>query len=189
MQNPARLAGALVLGSVFGGLMLTACSSNHNPSAAGTTTSSTSASTTSAAPATTSTAAASTSTTAGAAQNLPATAAIKSQITAVYVAHNTLPAAQVAGTAPGSVYYGFLPSTNTYWAIAGFVPTSNSSTQTQVAMQDDGCCGIFSMAAGGSWTFVAGYLGSPCTGQIPAALMALWNLTSPGDCAPTSTTS
>jgi hypothetical protein len=124
-----------------------------------------------------------------AAQNLPVTDAIKATITAVYVAHNHLPAAQVAGTVPGSVYYGFIPSTDTYWAIASFEPTSSSSTQTQVAMQDDGCCGIFEMAGGGSWIFVSGYLGSPCTGQIPAALMALWNLTSPGDCAPTTTTS
>jgi len=169
--------------------MLTACSSNNGPSASGTTTTAKSGTTTSSAQAATTTTGASTTTTSGAAQNLPATDAIKSQITAVYVAHNNLPAAQVAGTAPGSVYYGFLPSTNTYWAIASFEPTSNSSTQTQVQMQDDGCCGIFSMVAGGSWTFVSGYLGSPCNGQIPASLMALWNLTSPGDCAPTTTTS
>jgi hypothetical protein len=129
-----------------------------------------------------------TTTTSGAPQNLAATAALKAQLTAVYVAHNNLPADQVAGTAPGSVYYAYLPSTQTYWAIASFVPTSTSSQQTQVSMQDDGCCGIFTQTAGGSWTFVSGYLGSPCTGQIPAELMTLWNLTSPGDCTPVTTT-
>lgn len=169
--------------------MLTACGNNNAPSASGTTTTTTSSATTTSAPAATTTTGASTATTSGAAQNLPVTDAIKSDITAVYVAHNNLPAAQVAGTAPGSVYYGFIPSTNTYWAIASFVPTSNSSTQTQVAMQDDGCCGIFTMTSGGNWTFVSGFLGSPCTGQIPASLMALWDLTSPGDSAPTTTTS
>jgi len=94
----------------------------------------------------------------------------------------------VAGTDPGSVYYGFVPSTNTYWAIAGFVPTAAASTQTQVAMQDEGCCGVFSQPAGGSWTYVTGFLGVPCPGQIPAALQSLWHLTSPGDCAATTTT-
>jgi hypothetical protein len=188
MQNPARLIGAVVLASVFGGLMLTACSSNNNaPSASGTTTSARPATTTTFVPATTTTTVAAAPATT--AQNLPVSDAIKSQITAVYIAHSNLPAAQVAGTGPGSVYYGYLPSTKTYWAIASFEPTANSSTQTQVQMQDDGCCGIFSMVSGGSWTFVSGYLGSPCTGQIPASLMAVWDLTSPGDCAPTTTTS
>lgn len=117
-----------------------------------------------------------------------ATAALKNALTAAYVAHNGLPAAEVAGTAPASVYYAYLPSTGTYWAIAGFVPTANASYNTQVSMQDEGCCGIFTMTAGGPWTFVAGYLGTPCTGQIPAMLEQLWNLTSPGDCSPGTTT-
>jgi hypothetical protein len=109
---------------------------------------------------------------------------MKSQITATYVAARNLPPSQVAGTVPGSVYFAFLPSTDTYWAIANFEPNSTATMQTQVAMQDDGCCGIFTEPAGGSWTFKSGYLGSPCTGQIPAELMTLWNLTSPGDCQP-----
>jgi hypothetical protein len=168
---------------------LSACS-NGGPTATGTTTTTsggrTTTTTTSGATGSTST-----STTSGASaadQNLAATAAVKSALTAAYVAHNGLPAAEVAGTAPGSVYYGFLPSTNTYWAIAGFVPSAAASQNTQVAMQDDGCCGIFNMTAGGSWTFVAGYLGAPCGGQIPASLEQLWNLTPPGDCAPATTT-
>jgi hypothetical protein len=130
----------------------------------------------------------STSPTPAALENLVATAAVKGALTAAYVAHNGLPAAEVAGTAPGSVYYGFEPSTNTYWAIAGFVPTAGASQQTMVSMQDDGCCGVFSQPAGGSWTYVTGYLGVPCPGQIPADLEALWHLTPPGDCPATTTT-
>jgi hypothetical protein len=112
---------------------------------------------------------------------------IKSELTAVYVAARMLPADQVAGTVSGSVYYAYLPSTNTYWAIASFEPNSSSTEQTQVAMQDDGCCGIFTRTTG-NWTFVSGFMGSPCTGQIPASLMTLWGLQSPGDCAPATTT-
>lgn len=121
-------------------------------------------------------------------QNLVATAAIKSALTAAYVAHNGLPAAEVAGTAPNSVYYAYLPSTSTYWAIANFLPTATASQNTDVAMQDDGCCGIFTMTSGGSWTYAAGFLGGPCTGQIPAALEELWHLTPPVNCGPVTTT-
>jgi hypothetical protein len=125
----------------------------------------------------------------GAAQNLTATAAVKSALTAAFLAHSGLPPAEVAGTAPNSVYYGYVPSTSTYWAIAAFVPTANASQNTQIAMQDDGCCGIFTMTAGGSWKYVNGYLGAPCNGQVPAALVQLWGLKPPtGICAPATTT-
>jgi cytoskeletal protein RodZ len=171
-----------------GALFLSACSNGSS------TTASTSTSTsTSVRPGSTTTGGAgsgssTTSPASGAAQNLVATAALKTALTAAFVAHRGLPASEVAGTAPNSVYYGYVPSTSTYWAVAGFVPTANASYNTQVAMQDEGCCGIFTMTAGGSWTYVAGYLGAPCTGQVPAALEQLWNLTPPGDCSPGTTT-
>jgi hypothetical protein len=176
-----------------GALVLAGCSSGGSPTASGTSTTTTTsgksgATVVTAAPITTTTTTSTTSTTSGAAQNLVATAAVKSALTATYVAHNNLPADEVAGTAPNSVYYGFLPSTNTYWAIASFVPTSTASTQTQVSMQDDGCCGVFSMPSGGSWTYVAPFLGTPCPGQVPAQLSDLWHLTFGGDCANVTTT-
>jgi hypothetical protein len=114
---------------------------------------------------------------------------MKSQITAAYVAHNHLPANEVAGTAPGSVYYALVPSTGISWAIASFVPTATSSQQTQVSMQDEGCCGVFTQANGGSWTMVAGFLGAPCPGQIPAELETLWGLEYPGNCPASSANS
>ena len=64
------------------------------------------------------------------------------------VAHNGLPADEIAGTAPNSVYDAYMPDTKTYWALAGFVPTKNASCITVVAMQDEGCCGVSSMPAG-----------------------------------------
>jgi hypothetical protein len=192
---PARIRIALCgLSAVaVGALFLSACS-NGGPTATGTTTTTASGSSSSGGRTTTTTSGAgastTTSTTSGAPQNLVATAAVKSALTAVYVARNGLPAAEVAGTAPNSVYYAFMPSTNTYWAIAAFLPTANASMNTEVAMQDDGCCGIFNMTTGGAWTLVARYLGAPCGGQIPATLEELWHLTPPGDCAPvTATTS
>ena len=168
----------------LGAFALSGCSAGNPTSAPTTTTSSAPASTTTAPPGSAST----TSTTSSTPQNLVASAALKSALTAAYVAHNHLPTGEVAGTAPGSVYYAYVPPTNTYWAIAGFVPTPGAGTQTQVAMQDEGCCGAFSQLAGGAWTYVAGFLGAPCPGQIPAELESLWQLTYPSGCPATTTT-
>jgi hypothetical protein len=189
---PARRRSTFlaVTAAATAALVLAGCSGGGTPSGAPTTTSTTTTSSTSAPTSSTPTSTSSTSTSSagGAAQNLVASAAIKSALVAAYVAHNGLPASQVAGTAPGSVYYAYVPSTNTYWAIAGFVPTANAAYQTQVSMQDEGCCGVFSQPAGGSWTYVTGFLGEPCPGQISAELETLWRLTYPGDCGPATTT-
>ncbi len=124
----------------------------------------------------------------GGPQNLAASPSVKQALQAAYVAHNGLPADEIAGTAPNSVYYAYVPDTKTYWALAGFVPTKNASYNTEVAMQDEGCCGVFSMPTGGTWTYMAGYLGVPCPGQIPPALETLWHLATPPDCAVSTTT-
>jgi hypothetical protein len=121
-------------------------------------------------------------------QNLVATDAVKAALVAAYVAHAGLPADQVAGTAPNSVFYAYVPPTNTYWAIAAFVPVAHASTPTLVAMQDDGCCGVFTMTPGAPWTYVTGFLGKPCPGQIPARLEELWELVYPTDCSAASAT-
>jgi hypothetical protein len=189
VKRTAKILAALFLGAV----VLAACSSSPSKSASTTTTTAAThhSTTTSSAPVTTTstTVAASATTTsttlaaAAAPQNESATAQVKSSITAAYVAHNGLPAAQVAGPAPGTVYYAYVPQTKTYWAIASFEPTPNADMQTQVAMQDDGCCGIFTSSTGTSFTDTGGFLGEPCPGQIPAALFTLWQIQSPGDCS------
>lgn len=192
MKQTPKILAALFLGSI----VLAACSSSPSKSASNTTstapahhrpttttTSSASASattsTTAAAPATT------TSTTVAAdapPQNETATAQVKSALTAAYLARTGLPADQVAGTVPGSVYYAYVPQTKTYWALASFEPTSSADQQTQIGMQDDGCCGIFTSTTGTSFTSTLGFLGEPCPGQIPAALFTLWQIQPSGDC-------
>jgi hypothetical protein len=129
------------------------------------------------------------------AQNLVATAAVKSALVASYVAHTGLPAAEIAGTAPGSVYDGYLPSTQTYWALATFEPTAagEQDPRIQVGMQDGGATGIFTMASGvSSWTDIGQYDSEgdlPCASQLPAALIAVWgDVTSTAtSCSPSST--
>jgi hypothetical protein len=163
---------------MFASVMLAGCSSGS----AGQTSASTTAphgTTTSVASATSSTS----TTTANGARNLVASPAIKSGLLAAYLAHSGLAADQVVGTAPGSVYYAYLPSTQTYWAMAGFVPSSTASMQTQVSMQDEGCCGIFTQSSGAaSWTYVSSYLGSPCPGAVPPDVIAVWKLQPGADC-------
>jgi hypothetical protein len=188
MHSMRKTLGTLIV-VLTCGAALAACSSSPSKKASGTTTTSTTSvsgvtTTTAASVATTTTTtvAGATTTTSGADQNLPVTDQVKSDLVAAYVAHGGLPAAQVGGTAPGSVYYAFRPATQTYWAIASFVPSASADMNTQVAMQDDGCCGIFTQASGGVWTFVATFEGGPCPGQIPADLETLWNLTPPGRC-------
>jgi hypothetical protein len=123
------------------------------------------------------------STTANGARNLVASPAIKSGLLAAYLAHSGLAGDQVAGSAPGSVYYAYLPSTRNYWAMAGSVPSSTASMQTEVSMQDEGCCGIFTQLSGAtSWTYVSSYLGAPCPGAAPPEVLAVWNLQPGADC-------
>ncbi|HEX3796251.1 MAG TPA: hypothetical protein VHV57_17290 [Acidimicrobiales bacterium] len=179
MHSTRRILGTL-FAVVIGGAALTACGSSPAKTASDSTTTIAVQGTT--VPTTTPTTA--TTATSGADQNLAVTAQVKSDLVAAYVAHSGLPASQIAGTAPGSVYYAFRPASNAYWALATFAPSPTADMNTQVAMQDDGCCGVFEQPVGGAWTYVrsTGYTGVPCPGQIPADLFTVWNLTVPGDC-------
>jgi hypothetical protein len=181
---------AIGVGSILGlGALLAACSSSSPPQASGSHGHATTqpAKQPGGSSSTTSTTAAATAA-GGAAQNLVATAQVKAALVATYVAHMHFPAADIAGTTPGSVYYGYLPSTQTYWAMATFDPTAagQQAYQIQVGMQDGGGTGIFNMASGAaSWTQIGQYDSDgdlPCASQLPAALIAVW-----GDVTSTAT--
>ena len=53
-------------------------------------------------------------------ENLVATSQVKAGLTAAFVAMKQIPAADVLGTRPGSVYYAYDTATETYWAFAAF---------------------------------------------------------------------
>jgi hypothetical protein len=115
------------------------------------------------------------------AQNLTASAAIKRRLLAVYAAAKALPLSQVTGPNAGTMYYGFMPSTDTYWAIAQFSLTPSAPQEAAVNMQDGGNLGVFSSRGGQTWMVRRGGMPFPCPGEIPAALMSVWNLKfSPG---------
>jgi hypothetical protein len=119
--------------------------------------------------------------------NLVLTDAIRAQLVAAAARLNSLPASAYVGLVHGESYYGFDPTTNTYWA-GGALDPSPSSQQAQVSVQDDGGYYVFQEPAGGSWTAssegMAGIAGAVCSVHIPPALVALWHWPA-GACHPT----
>ena len=86
-------------------------------------------------------------------QNLVISSAEKSQLAAAYVASKSISLSDLAGGGPaaGSVYYAYDPSTDTYWALASFAPSSTASLNVQVGFQDGGSYGMYKKAGSGSW--------------------------------------
>jgi hypothetical protein len=156
-------------------LALAAAACSSSPSATPPTTTTTS--TTPAAAATTTTAPVAT-TSPTAVQNLTVSDSVRTSLTASYVAFRHISTSDVAGTAPGSVYYAYDPTTKTYWALATFTPSSTASQQTLVGFQDGGSIGMFTMPAGASWSVSQAGEPSICleAKYFPAPVLAVWNI-------------
>ena len=129
---------------------LSACSANQTPNSAGPDNGQTTAP---AATAAASQPAAVPSPTPTGIQNLVISSAEKSDLTAAYVASKSISISDLAGGGPeaGSVYYAYDPSTDTYWALASFAPSSTASLNVQVGFQDGGSYGMYKKAGSGSW--------------------------------------
>jgi hypothetical protein len=113
-------------------------------------------------------------------QNLVITSAGKGDLTAAYVAFRQISPSDVlgGGPMPGSVYYAYVPATDTYWALAAFEPSSTASQNAQVGFQDGGSIGMFRKVATDAWQ--VGNPGIPTfCGEVqwfPAAVLAAWSL-------------
>jgi len=122
--------------------------------------------------------------------NLVVPDAVRPQLLAAYVTFvrhefgENLVAADVNGPLPGSVYYAKVAATGTYWALAGFAPSSQATFQMSVNFQDNGMSGLFEMKPGQGWVMVAHAMGGgpwPCAGQLDPDLMRVWSMPiSPG---------
>jgi hypothetical protein len=106
-------------------------------------------------------------------ENLTATPSLKRQLVAAFAVGWHLRVSEVAGTAPGSVYYSFDKTTRTYWAEGSFVPAKGDPP---AMMQDAGAFGVFSRTTGGAWKFVGSSLPIACEelSVVPTAILALW---------------
>jgi hypothetical protein len=118
-------------------------------------------------------------------QNLVVTNETRDGLVTAFVSYKMIAAQEIAGTQPGSVYFAFVSSTNTYWALASFLPTSTASLQTDVSLQDGGGMGIFSEQTGGAWKMVAQGVEPFCPSKtaIPLAVQKVWGLTDPQACS------
>lgn len=121
-----------------------------------------------------------------AAENRVVTADIRAQLLAGFLPKHGFAADQIAGTSPGSVYYAYVPSTNTYWAAATFVASSMATEQTGVNMQDGGAEATFTRFGTGAWDVHIHDSLWPCAGDLPASVLAVWHLTIVEGCEVTS---
>ncbi|HTR69095.1 MAG TPA: hypothetical protein VMH41_02555 [Mycobacteriales bacterium] len=123
-----------------------------------------------------------------AAVNLATTPAVEAQLVKAGAKSHGLPASDYTGLVPGETYYGYDPTTATYWAGAGLVP-SPTSTPAQVSVQDDGSYLLFSRSASGTWhatnVGLAGVAGSTCPITPPPDVVKVWHWKK-GACRPPS---
>jgi hypothetical protein len=112
---------------------------------------------------------------------------VRDQIIAAWVAGVRLEPGDVAGVSPGTAYYGYMPSTGTYWAVAMFDPTeawerkARASPGSSVALQFQDGPWVFSHKRGQGWRYVGATGGEVCPPKVPAAMLAAWGL-SAGSC-------
>jgi hypothetical protein len=115
-------------------------------------------------------------------QNLTVTDALKANLLSLYVAATHVPAAEVV-TQRASVFYAYVPSTKTYWAVGTYVPTNDASEQTITKMQNGGQITVFSRTPTGSWTIKSrNGIPFPCPGVLLPELQRLWGFQTPGGC-------
>jgi hypothetical protein len=120
------------------------------------------------------------------AQNLVAGSAVRAALVAAGAQTHGLTSSDYTGLVPGETYYAWDPTTSTYWAGAGLVPSS-SSMPAQVSVQDDGSYLLFSRPSGGGWLAtnvgLAGIAGSACPKKVPSTVLKAWHW-KPKTCRP-----
>ena len=114
----------------------------------------------------------------GGVRDLPVSRDVRNALTAAYVNSRGIPLSDVAGPAPGSVYYAYDPATETYWAEANFVPSRTASDKVLVGFQDGGSIGLFTRAARSAWQVQLGGEPIVCAEVpfFPPAVLMAWSL-------------
>jgi hypothetical protein len=111
-------------------------------------------------------------------RNLVVSSAVRSELSATYVAYKGISPSDIAGTRPGSIYYAYDPATDRYWALATFEPSRTASLTVTVGFQDGGAIGLFTKIGTGTWHVVAGGIPTIC-GEVqffPRAVLTAWSL-------------
>ncbi len=118
----------------------------------------------------------------GSARTLVLPPLVRNQIIDAWVAGVGADREDVEGISPGTGYYGYMPSTGTYWATAEFDPSPawerkvKADPSSQVALLFQGGPWIFSHKQGQGWRYLGDSGGSVCPPKVPAAMLAAWGL-------------
>jgi hypothetical protein len=109
-------------------------------------------------------------------ENLLVSSAVRSQLTAAYVALRQISGSDVSGTQPNSVYYAHDQTTNTYWAMADFMPAKTAPQNVLVNFQDGGSTGLFTKIGSGPWQVRQGGIPAVCVESefFPKSVLAAW---------------
>ncbi len=117
------------------------------------------------------------------ARNIDVTDDVRHALLAAFTTFNQLRPGDIAGPRAGSVYYAYLPSTASYWAVATFDGTPSAPQQTQINLQDGGNIGVFTRPQNGDWKMTTtGGEPFPCPGLVPSQVQAVWGLATPNGC-------
>jgi hypothetical protein len=160
------------------GLLITTaaigCSSKSAPSSVAATTGQPTA--TAAAP-TTSTAATASASSTGV-QNLSVSTAVRSELLTAFAAIKNIPVSDVAGSTPGSIYYAYDPSTQTYWAMGSYEPASTDPATVKNSFEDGGETGQFKKIGSGPWQAGTGGVPPYCAeiSYFPRTVLEAWSL-------------
>jgi hypothetical protein len=89
----------------------------------------------------------------GGVHNMVISSAERGELTAAFVDIKGISVSDVGGGGPrpGTVYYAYDPTTDTYWALAQFEPSSTASFDVQVGFQDGRGVGMFRKSGAGPW--------------------------------------
>ena len=118
----------------------------------------------------------------GSARTLVLPPLVRDQIIAAWVAGTGAERSDVAGISPGTGYYGYMPSTGTYWATAGFDPTgawerkAKAAPGSPVAVLFQDGPWVFSHKQGQAWRYLGDTGGVVCPPKVPAPMLAAWGL-------------
>ena len=110
-------------------------------------------------------------------RNLAVSSALRAELTSAFVALWRIPLADVAGTLPGSVHYAYDPATDTYWAMAIFLPSRTAPEMVLVHFQDGGSLGFYTKVGSGPWQARIGGAPPRCTEIwfFPRAVLKAWS--------------
>ena len=109
-------------------------------------------------------------------ENLMVSSALRSQLTTAYVAFRHLSASDVSGTRPNSVHYAYDQATNTYWAMADFMPAQTAPMNVAVNFQDGASTGLFTKIGSAPWQGRQGGIPAFCAESqfFPKPVLAAW---------------